>query len=134
MSEKEKGNKSYKTRSNKNFHSKIEYFMKKGKKTFFERWPYYLFAYVIGYLYSLKVTGIPSAVYLIPIKLIAFLFALTFGTAMYHGIKKTPLFTSQVRFFKYLVFIIFTIIIFSCLEESLATCGIDISPFMGFSK
>jgi hypothetical protein len=50
---------------------------------FYERWKYFLGAYMLGYLISLAQTGVPRAVYLVPLKGLGILFGWAIGNAFY---------------------------------------------------
>ena len=86
--------------------------MVKMRKLFKERWKFYVATYIIGYLISLKATGIPDILYLIPIKLLAIGLAITLGNAFYHAIHKVPIYSITVKSVKYVLLFIAVCIVF----------------------
>lgn len=106
--------------------------LKEVKRVLKERWVYYLVGYIIGYLISFLNTGVPSPIYLIPIKLLAFMMALGIGTAIYYGLHGVSTLETPVRAMKYVGFIFLLVVIFKCLYEFFALFGVDISCFSGF--
>lgn len=96
-----------------------------------ERWKFYLLGYIIGYIASIRITGVPSIVYLIPIKLIAIFTAMMIGTAFYYGHKKVPVYEVPLRLIKYMMLFIVITLIFKLIYVLLLRIGIDITPLLG---
>jgi len=99
-----------------------------------ERWKYLLACYLIGYIISLFVTGIPNFTYIIPIKLSAIVFMILIGNAIYHASKGMPVYHYPIKCMKYFLVIIVAVLVFNLIRVVLLQCNIDITPLMGISK
>lgn len=106
----------------------------KFKEIFRERWKFYLFGYIFGYILSLIYCGAPNFLYLIPIKLTSIIFGLLVGTALYDAKQKVTVFNSVYRGLKYMLIATILILVFGILQKILIVYGIDITPFIGFTK
>ena len=96
-----------------------------------ERWKFYVFTYIVGYLLSLLITGTPSFVYFIPIKLFAIIFTIFAGNAFYHASKKMPVYLYPMKGIKYVLVILVILIIFNLAKTMLLPLDIDLKPFIG---
>lgn len=99
-----------------------------------ERWKFYLICYIIGYIVSIRITGVPSITYLIPIKIFAIFIGVGLGTAFYYAYKKVPIYEVPLRLIKYIVAYILILLIFKLIYTLLLPLGIDITPLLGSSR
>lgn len=99
-----------------------------------QRWKYLLSFYLLGYIISLFVTGIPNFYYIIPIKLSALIFSVFAGNAIYHSSKKMPIYYAPFKGMKYCLVIIVLVLLFNLLKIALIQFNIDITPFIGVSN
>ncbi len=60
-------------------------FQKKVIEILKERWIFILGGYLLGYICSLNITGIPSAIYLVPVKFISIMISVIMATGVYHA-------------------------------------------------
>ena len=92
-----------------------------------------MLGYLLGYIMSLTYQGIPNVYYIIPIKVTAFVFAITIGTTLYYAIvERVLIFQIPIRIMKYVILCIVIIGFSIYLQEYLFyNYGIDITPFLG---
>jgi hypothetical protein len=102
----------------------------KFKEIIIKRWKFYLISYLLGYAISLLITGIPSIIYLIPIKITALSLAIIIGNAFYHASKKMPVYYYPIKGFKYTLVILVIMLVFYLLKSILFMIGIDITPLL----
>lgn len=96
-----------------------------------QRFRYFFVSYLLGCIASVINTGVPSLVYLVPVKFLGLVFALTAGNSMYYVIEeKNIIFAAVFRTLKYLLLSIILLALFLFLESILLHKGIDISPFL----
>ncbi|WP_281814808.1 hypothetical protein [Vallitalea longa] len=76
--------------------------------------------------------GVPSAIYLVPIKVTCVIFAIAIGTPLYYGSIRMPLFDSYRRILKYGI-LVFVVIIVSYIIATFLyyNFNVDITPFLG---
>lgn len=89
---------------------------------------YYLSTYILGYIIALILSGVPSILYVIPIKLIGLLFSIGFGNSFYlHKEQQVP-FTSMILVNVKNTVICMAILIASMIiKEILLELGVNIS-------
>ncbi|GKX32076.1 hypothetical protein SH1V18_45560 [Vallitalea longa] len=89
---------------------------------------FYLGTYLLGCAIAVLESGVPSIIYLIPIKLFGILLAITVGRAFYLGDERKMPFTSVVLVGVKSAFIALLLIVGSeILRDTLLSHGIDIS-------
>ena len=89
---------------------------------------FYLGTYLVGYAIAVLESGVPSIIYLIPIKLFGIVLTLTMGKALYLADERKMPFTSMKLVGVKSVFIVLLLIIGSdILKDALLLNGIDIS-------
>ncbi|NMM64505.1 hypothetical protein HBE96_17975 [Clostridium sp. P21] len=109
---------------------------KENKKKYEYKLTYYVICYVIGYIISLWITGIPSLIYLIPIKVDALAISTIVGTLcnLYHyNISGN---SARHYMFKPALISIVTTLIISIITKVVIELGVitDPNPFFGFIK
>ena len=93
-----------------------------------KRQKFYLGTYLVGYAIAVLESGVPSIIYLIPIKLFGVVLTLTMGKALYLADERKISFTSMVLVAVKNVMIVLLLIIGSdILKDALLLNGIDIS-------
>ncbi|GKX30338.1 hypothetical protein SH1V18_28180 [Vallitalea longa] len=89
---------------------------------------FYLGTYLVGYVIAVLESGVPSIIYLIPIKLFGIVLTLTMGKALYLADERKMPFTSMVLVGVKSALIVLLLIIGTCiLKDTLLLHGIDIS-------
>ncbi|GKX30340.1 hypothetical protein SH1V18_28200 [Vallitalea longa] len=90
---------------------------------------YYLGTYLFGYAISVLESGVPSIIYLIPIKLFGFMFSITMGKGLYLvDERKMPLNSIKFSVGIKSTFIVLLLVVVTCiLKGALLLNGIDIS-------
>ncbi|MFC3803548.1 hypothetical protein [Cohnella sp. GCM10012308] len=84
-----------------------------------DRYKFYLFAYLTGYLAELAATGVPNLLSLLPVKLFGFLFVFVFGNAFYKGaIERENSLTVKGRVAIRVVLLVPILLLLSILESS----------------
>ncbi|GKX30336.1 hypothetical protein SH1V18_28160 [Vallitalea longa] len=89
---------------------------------------FYLGTYLLGYAIAVLESGVPSIIYLIPIKLLGIICSLLLGKCFYLADERKMPFTSMVLVGVKSAFIVLLLIIGSdILKDALLLNGIDIS-------
>ncbi|GKX30339.1 hypothetical protein SH1V18_28190 [Vallitalea longa] len=88
---------------------------------------FYLGTYLLGYAIAVFESGVPSIIYLIPIKLFGILIAITLGRAFYLASERKPLSSAVLVGVKSVLVATLLIIVSDILKDALLLNGIDIS-------
>ena len=101
-------------------------------KVFKERWPFILGGYFLGYIVSLNITGVPSVIYLVPVKFLAIMVSVIMSTGVYHATESGQYLKSLSEGAIPLIVILIIFMLVMVIHKSLMRdYGIDISPFVG---
>ncbi|SDZ24817.1 hypothetical protein SAMN05421736_10895 [Evansella caseinilytica] len=93
---------------------------------------YYITLYIMGYVFSLFATGVPSLIYLVPVKGIAVIIMVASGSALYRVIEeKENYLLVCLKSLKNILFSLLILLILFFMYSVLLKFGIDITPFIG---
>ena len=107
--------------------------MDRFRLVFKQRKYYYFVCYIAGYLLMLSETGVPSWIYLVPLKVTSFGFAMTMGNVAYYGwVEKENPIIGMLRIVKWLLALIILFLIMIFIQTGIqAFFNIDIGPAFG---
>ncbi|SDZ24793.1 hypothetical protein SAMN05421736_10894 [Evansella caseinilytica] len=93
---------------------------------------FYIPLYIVGYLVSLHITGVPSLIYLVPVKGLAVFIMVATGSGLYRVIEEKENFLiAGVKGIMSMLLGFFILLLFGLLQSILLKYGIDITPIVG---
>ncbi|GKX32077.1 hypothetical protein SH1V18_45570 [Vallitalea longa] len=93
-----------------------------------KRQKFYLGTYLVGYAIAVLESGVPSIIYLIPLKVFGLILSITIGNALFMADERKIPFSSIILVNVKNVMIMTLLIITTCiLKKTLLSHGIDIS-------
>jgi hypothetical protein len=96
-----------------------------------ERWKFYIFGYLIGYIVQLVMGGISSWKCLFPIKIMAIATSIMLGNAFYYGSKKMLVFQAMGKSIKSLAIVASVMVVIFLLRVLvLGIFTFDIIPYI----